>query len=70
MDAVTVSSKYQVVIPKEIRKRLGIQAGEKMVMIERDRLIHMVRVGDIKDARGLAKGVTAKGLRDERERFD
>ncbi|MDI6639319.1 MAG: AbrB/MazE/SpoVT family DNA-binding domain-containing protein [Methanocellales archaeon] len=70
MDTVTVSSKYQVVIPRDIRERLGLRPGEKMVMIEKDNLIHMIRIRDIKDVVGLVKGITTKGLRDERERFD
>ncbi|ATZ61444.2 MAG: AbrB/MazE/SpoVT family DNA-binding domain-containing protein [Methanosarcinales archaeon Met12] len=70
MDTVTVSPKYQVVIPKKIRERLSIRAGERMVMIDKDNLIHMVKIGAIKDAKGLAKGVTTKSLRDERERFN
>jgi AbrB family looped-hinge helix DNA binding protein len=33
MDNVTVSTKYQVVIPKRIRERLGIKPGQKVQMI-------------------------------------
>lgn len=70
MDTVTVSPKFQVVIPRRIRKRLHIKPGEKMVVIERNRSISLIPVGNIKDARGIAKGMTIKGLRDEGERFD
>jgi len=69
MDTVTVSPKFQVVIPKRIRKHLHIRPGEKMVVIEKNRTISLIPVGEMKDARGIAKGVTIRGLRDEGERF-
>lgn len=69
MDTVTVSPKFQVVIPKRTREHLHIKPGEKMVVIERNKTISLIPVGKIKDARGIAKGVTTKDLRDEDERF-
>jgi AbrB family looped-hinge helix DNA binding protein len=59
METVKVSQKYQVVIPKAIRRVLGINPGESIVMVE-----------NIKKMRGMAKGLTTKGLRDESERFN
>jgi len=41
-----------------------------MVMRDKDNLVHMVKIGDIKDTKGLSKGVATKGLRDEGERFN
>ena len=70
METVTVSHKFQVVIPASIRKILGIKPGEKMVVVEKDGILRMIRVVDIKKARGIAKGITTKYLRDESERFD
>ncbi|MFH1773590.1 MAG: AbrB/MazE/SpoVT family DNA-binding domain-containing protein [Methanobacteriota archaeon] len=70
METVRVSSKFQVVIPKSIREILNIKPGEEIVMIEKDRAVHMIPVRDIKKARGIARGVTTKSLRDESERFD
>jgi AbrB family looped-hinge helix DNA binding protein len=70
METVKVSSKFQVVIPLSLRKALGIKPGEKMVMLEKGGLLYMIRIDDIKKARGRAKGVTTKGLREERERLN
>ena len=36
-DVIKVSSKGQIVIPREIRKRLGLKGGEKLVVLTRDR---------------------------------
>jgi AbrB family looped-hinge helix DNA binding protein len=69
MDAVTVSPKYQVVIPREVRERAGIKPGERMIVLEKDNVIYLVRVKDIKSMKGFAKGVSSKGVRDESERF-
>lgn len=70
METVKVSQKFQVVIPRAIRKTLGIKPGERIIMVEKDGLVHMIPIGDIKKAKGMAKGTTIRELRDESERFD
>lgn len=70
METVSVSQKFQVVIPKSVRELLKIRPGEKMVVVEKDGLVHMIPVGNMKKSRGIAKGVSVQGLRDETERFD
>ena len=69
MELVTVSPKYQVVIPKSIREFMGIESGEKVMMFEKDDVIHLVRMTNIKDFRGKFKNVNTKGLRDEEDRY-
>ncbi len=69
METVTVSPKFQVVIPKSIRNSMDIKAGEKIVVFEKDDVIHLVRIKNIKELRGKFKKVTTKGLRDEEDRF-
>jgi len=70
MEAVTVSPKYQVVIPREVRERAGIKPGERMMVLEKGSVIYLVRIEDMKHAKGfLGKKISTKGLRDERERF-
>ncbi len=70
MEAVTVSPKYQVVIPQEVRERVGIKPGERMMVMEKDNVIYLIRIGDIKRAKGfLDKEISTKGMRDEVERF-
>ncbi|RMF90984.1 MAG: AbrB/MazE/SpoVT family DNA-binding domain-containing protein [Methanobacteriota archaeon] len=70
METVKVSPKYQVVIPKSIRKVLKIKPGEQMVIVEKDGIVRLIPIGDIRKTRGLARGLSTKGLRDESERFD
>jgi len=69
MQTVILSEKFQIVISKKTRDDLGLKAGQKLVLIEKGNSIEVVKIGNIKSAVGIAKGVSAKGLRDESERF-
>lgn len=69
MITVIVSSRFQIVIPKDVRSRLKIQPGQKLIVIEKDGLIHMIPLKPVKDTRGNAKGITARNVREELERF-
>jgi AbrB family looped-hinge helix DNA binding protein len=57
METVTVSPKYQVVIPKNVRKALGIHAGQKIQVVVYEGRIELLPVTPIKKLRGFAKGI-------------
>jgi AbrB family looped-hinge helix DNA binding protein len=57
MQIVTVSPKYQVVIPKNIRDALKLRPGQKMRMIEYDGRIELIPDRDISELRGFLKGI-------------
>jgi len=57
MTTVTVSSKFQVVIPKQVREALGIKAGQKLDAIPYRGHIALVPVRSLKNARGFLKGI-------------
>jgi AbrB family looped-hinge helix DNA binding protein len=57
MQTVTVSPKYQVVIPKSIRDTLQLKPGQKMRVIEYDGRIEMIPDRDISELRGFIKGI-------------
>jgi AbrB family looped-hinge helix DNA binding protein len=61
---VTVSPKYQVVIPREVREALGIKVGEKLDAIPYRGHIALVPVRAIKSARGFLKGIDTDVPRD------
>ena len=69
MSTVIVSSKYQVVIPEKIRSKLKLRPGQKVVMLEKDGIVHVIPVRPMKQVRGFAKGVDTKGIRDEDDRI-
>lgn len=57
MTTVTVSSKYQIVIPRELRESLGIRAGARLHALGYRGHIALVPVRSMKSARGFLKGV-------------
>ena len=65
MDTVTVSPKYQVVIPRSIRQAMGIRAGDKIQVIVFDGRIELVPVRPIKSMRGFLKGIDTSVPREE-----
>ena len=65
MTAVTVSPKFQVVIPKEIRRQLGLSPGQRIQMVVyRDR-IELIPVRPVKRMRGFLKGIDTRVPRDK-----
>lgn len=68
MSTVTVSSKYQIVIPQEIRSALSIGPGQKISLIRVGDTVHLVPVRPIAELRGFLKGMTTEGLRDKKDR--
>jgi AbrB family looped-hinge helix DNA binding protein len=64
MSTITVSSKYQIVIPARIREALGIRPGEKLHAIEYRGRIELVPVRPAKAARGSLKGIDTDLPRD------
>jgi AbrB family looped-hinge helix DNA binding protein len=69
MERVKVSPKYQVVIPLRIREHLDISPGEELIMIEKGGVVHMVKVGDIRELKGKFKDLPLEGIRDEGDRY-
>ena len=57
MHATTISSKYQVVIPREIREQFGIKPGQKVVFIPYKKSLRVVIVPPIEEAYGFLKGI-------------
>jgi AbrB family looped-hinge helix DNA binding protein len=57
MKTVTVSPKYQVVIPRDVRETLSIKPGEKMQIINYANRIELVPVRKAKSMRGFLKGI-------------
>ena len=64
MTTLTVSSKYQIVIPARMRESLGIRPGEKLHAIEYRGRIELVPVKSMRSARGSLKGLDTSVPRD------
>jgi AbrB family looped-hinge helix DNA binding protein len=57
MQTVTVSPKFQVVIPKEIRKAMRLRPGQKLKVIEYEGRIELIPDRDISELKGFLKGI-------------
>ena len=60
MAAVTVSPKFQVVIPKEIRRKLGLLPGQKVQVVVYGDRIELIPVRPAKRMRGFLKGIDTR----------
>ena len=65
MQTVTVSPKFQVVIPKTVRKSLQLRPGQKMQVIEYEGRIEFILERDIAELRGFLKGINTEFQREE-----
>jgi AbrB family looped-hinge helix DNA binding protein len=65
MASVTVSPKFQVVIPKEIREKLDLLPGQKIQVVVYGNRIELIPVMPLKCMRGFLKGIDSCVPREE-----
>ena len=65
----TISSKFQVVIPSEARKRLHLKPKQKMLVLEKEGILILVPQRPMEELRGIAPRVPLKNFRDKRDRL-
>ncbi len=68
MNTVTISSKYQVVIPRPIREQFNLKPGQKIVFIPYKDTLRVVIVPPIEEAEGLFAGIDSDPQREKDER--
>ncbi len=64
MITVTVSPKFQIVIPKPIRDKMEIKAGQKFQMIQYGDRIEFIPVRKTKEMKGFLRGIDTGVQRD------
>lgn len=69
MSTTTISSKFQIVIPKDIRDKLGLKPHQRFHVIEKGRTIILVPEVPLSSLRGIAKGIDRSGIREKRDRM-
>jgi len=65
METVTISPKYQVVIPKTVRKALNLRPGQKMRVMEYEGRVKLIPERDFKKLRGFLKGINTAFQREK-----
>jgi AbrB family looped-hinge helix DNA binding protein len=68
MNTVTISSKYQVVIPRQIREQFNLKPGQKLMFIPFKETLRVVIVPPIEDAQGMFEGIDTDPLREKEDR--
>ena len=68
MSTVLVSPKFQVVIPREIREKNGITAGQRLQVISFDGRIELIPVRKMSTTKGFLSGFDKGFARDEEDR--
>ena len=65
MHSVTLSPKYQVVIPLPVRRTMKLRPGQKMQVVEYEGRIELIPERDIAELRGFLKGIDTDFDREE-----
>lgn len=65
----TLSSKYQISIPKTVREEQHWEAGQEFVFIPKGNGVLVMPVPELKQLAGIAKGATPTGYRDRKDRY-
>ncbi len=68
MAQTTVSSKYQVVIPREVREQMQIKPGQKLSVITKGGIIYLVPVPELQQLRGIARDTDTSNTREKVDR--
>jgi len=68
MNTVTISSKYQVVIPRPIREQFNLKPGQKILFIPYNNTLRVVIVPLIEEAEGIFEGIDNDPHRDKDDR--
>ena len=68
MSTATLSSKFQISVPKEVRDALGLVPGQKLAFINTGTGMRLVPQPAVSDLVGLMRGANTEDVRDRRDR--
>ena len=68
MSIATLSSKFQISIPKDVREAMGFKPGQKLAFLRVGPSLKLVPQAEIADLFGIARGVNGEGYRDRSNR--
>lgn len=69
MKTVTLTSKYQISIPKALREEMGLKKGQKFEIIAKQGSLHLVPVRSFSELRGVMKGANTRDYREHNDRL-
>jgi len=69
MATTTISPKFQIVIPKEVREKLHLTPSQRLQVVEKGGVITLVPEVPLKSLRGALKGMSRNNLREKKDRM-
>ena len=69
MVMTTISSKFQIVIPKEVRDKLHLSPKQRLHVMVKDVIITLVPEVPLKPLKGVLKGMSKTDLREKKDRL-
>jgi AbrB family looped-hinge helix DNA binding protein len=69
MDTATLSTKYQLVIPRGPRERLRLRPGMRFTVMDKGGVLYLIPERPMRSYRGVAKGTSPEGFREKRDRL-
>lgn len=69
MATTTISPKFQIVIPKEVRDKLHLTPQQRLQVIEKGGVITLIPEVPLKSLRGLLKGMSKTDIREKKDRI-
>lgn len=68
MSTTTISPKYQIVIPKEVREKLRLKSGQKMTVVTKGGVVYLIPEKPLDAFKGFLKGMDSSNIREDDER--
>ncbi|MGE0274951.1 MAG: AbrB/MazE/SpoVT family DNA-binding domain-containing protein [Nitrospiraceae bacterium] len=69
MATTTISTKFQIVIPKEVRDKLRLYPQQRLQIVEKGGVITLVPEAPLKSLKGALKGMSKTGIREKKDRL-
>jgi len=69
MATTVVSSKFQIVIPKEVRRKIDLEKGQVLQVVAKHGVITLIPERPVTQLRGYLKGMASEVLRDKEDRL-
>ncbi|GAB1722907.1 MAG: AbrB/MazE/SpoVT family DNA-binding domain-containing protein [Nitrospira sp.] len=69
MSMTTISSRFQIVIPKDVREKLHLVPQQRLQVLEKGGVIALVPEAPLKSLKGALKGMSKTGIREKKNRL-
>lgn len=68
MATTTISPKYQIVIPKDVREKLDLKSGQKLTVVVKGGVVYLIPEKPVESFKGFLKGMSTRHIREDKER--